>query len=210
MKKILILVLVPLHFSLSAQENSTKSITSQFPNLNPFKILYGPWRAPFINSLIQNHKNGTPLAQHKCPFCIAMSSNDTKKNYILRKFTHCSVLLNIYPYNSGHLLVVPHAHKELLSDFSSAERSEFMEVTNLCTAILKQALKADGFNVGINLSRGAGASIPDHLHIHVVPRWNGDTNFLLILDGSKPVSVDVETIYNSLKPLFDQAKLTPH
>lgn len=206
MKKVLILVLVPIHLMFGSSSESKLSRL----NLNPFKLLFSSARAKYIQALIENNKNGCqpPAKGKECPFCFTLNQSclDTK-SYILKELKYSAILLNIYPYNNGHLLVIPKRHRATLNDLNPEERFEIMEVINLCTSILGGILKPDGFNIGINLSRGAGATVPEHLHIHVVPRWNGDTNFLLILDGTKPVSVDLDTLYKCLKPLFDKAKL---
>ena len=111
-------------------------------------------------------------------------------------------MLNLYPYNAGHLLILPFEHTATLEALPKATRTEIMELTSLCTKILESELKCDGINVGINLGRAAGAGIPSHLHLHVLPRWNGDTNFLPTLADTKQVSFDLKKIYTLLKKAF--------
>jgi ATP adenylyltransferase len=110
------------------------------------------------------------------------------------------VVLNRFPYNNGHLLVAPLAHKGALSDLSSDELLEIMETLREMVAILGQAMHPDGFNIGLNLGKAAGAGLPGHLHWHVVPRWDGDTNFM-------PIFTDTKVMSQSLESLFDLIKL---
>jgi ATP adenylyltransferase len=97
------------------------------------------------------------------------------------------VVLNKYPYNSGHLLVAPFAHKADISDLTSAERSEMMETTIKAKEVLQSVMRPEGFNVGFNLGAAAGAGVPGHLHMHIVPRWSGDTNFMPVIAGDRVV-----------------------
>ena len=116
-------------------------------------------------------------------------------------------MLNLYPYNGGHLLVLPLKHTDSLALLSHAIRSEIMEAVNYSIIILSEVVEAQGFNVGLNLARAAGAGIPSHVHFHVLPRWIGDTNFLVTLADTKQISVDLYALYTKLRPYFQELKI---
>lgn len=115
-------------------------------------------------------------------------------------------MMNRYPYNAGHLLILPLKHTAALSDLTPAARAQLMELTHHCTEILKKVLDAHGVNIGMNLGKAAGAGLPSHLHMHVLPRWRGDTNFLPLLADVKPVSADLQQLFNKLKPYVKKIK----
>lgn len=160
--------------------------------------LYAPWRSKYVKEL---GKSDDTKAEN-CIFCNNITEQQDEKNFILKRFMHHVVMLNKYPYNAGHLMIIPFAHKPSLEDFSMEQRSELIELTTMCATTLKKILKAEGINIGINLGKIAGAGMPAHLHLHVLPRWQGDTNFLPLLAETKQISVDLESIYNQLKNCF--------
>jgi len=164
------------------------------------KRLYCPWRKQYSKEVNGTKKEGA--TSDECVFCAKLSENDDEKNYIIKRFAHCAVLLNLFPYNAGHVLVIPYRHVACLSDLSEAERAEIMEVVSKAVECAKDALQAQGINVGLNLGRAAGAGIPSHLHMHVLPRWTGDTNFMPLIADSKTVSFDLNEIYQTLKKAF--------
>ena len=128
---------------------------------------------------------------------------DDEQRFIIKRLRHCFVMLNRFPYNGGHLLVIPYEHRSLLTDFPPEALHELMEVAALATALLTQELGAQGFNLGINVGGvAAGGSIPEHLHLHVLPRWAGDTGFLTTLADTKPISVDLPELYQRLTKAF--------
>jgi ATP adenylyltransferase len=114
------------------------------------------------------------------------------------------VMLNRFPYNAGHLLILPYAHKAGLNELSKEDRQELTELTNASIEIVKRELTCDGVNIGANLGKAAGAGIPSHLHMHILPRFLGDTNFLPTLADTKQISFDLGKIYTRLKPHFEQ------
>ena len=134
-------------------------------------------------------------------------TKEDEKRFVLRRFKHCFVMLNLYPYNAGHLLIVPYLHEGQLSGLSSEARFELAELTMLSSQILRDELNAQGINIGMNLGRAAGAGIPSHVHQHVLPRWEGDTNFLATLADTKQISFDLHEIYKKLRPAFEQIKV---
>lgn len=162
-------------------------------------ILYAPWRDKYVKHSIK-HKDDESQA---CVFCTIFSATDvTHQEFILKQTEHAIVLLNIYPYNSGHLLILPKMHAAHLEDLSKDVRVEMMELMTASIVILKNVLCAQGVNAGANLGKVSGAGIPDHLHLHVVPRWVGDTSFITVIGDTKNISVDLKRIYNELKPAF--------
>lgn len=167
------------------------------------KILYAPWREDYTTTSARNTHE-----KESCVFCDHLKDQDDAKHFIVARFKHCYVVLNRYPYNGGHLLVIPLKHIPKLSNLSQEARTEIMEVINHCSIILEKELEAQGINVGLNQGKAAGAGLPSHLHFHVLPRWLGDTNFLPTLTETKTVSVSLEDLFNKLKPHME--KLTKH
>lgn len=165
------------------------------------KHIHAPWRSNFITSHANSKKPDT--SEKECVFCIQFRENNDAEHFIIRRFPLNCVILNKYPYNAGHLLILPLSHVGTLQDLSADERTEMMEIATVSTAILKEACNAEGFNIGINLGKAAGASIPSHLHMHVLPRRIGDTNFMPTLGETKIISVDLGTMYGILKKQFD-------
>jgi len=133
--------------------------------------------------------------------------NNIDQEFILKKTNNAFIILNIFPYNGGHLLVIPRKHVHNLEDLSKKIRYELIELVNASIVILKNILKVDGINAGINLGKISGGSIPEHLHFHVIPRWTGDTNFLMTIGQTKNISVDLKKIYKKLKPAFQTLEL---
>jgi ATP adenylyltransferase len=134
-----------------------------------------------------------------CIFCEALTGNDDR---VLFRGRSAFVILNKFPYNTGHLMVAPNRHTGELSDLDSDERSELMEVTTKSVEVVRAAMSAHGFNVGMNLGRVAGAGIPGHVHMHVVPRWGGDTNFMPVVGETKVLPEMIEDTAAKLRPGF--------
>ena len=170
------------------------------------KILYAPWRDNYTSSVAHSKDSDTP--EHECVFCNHFKDTKDEQHFILRRFDHTVAILNRYPYNAGHMMLLPRRHVESLDKLSSKERAELMELTSQSVEILKKALKAEGLNVGINLGKAAGAGIPSHLHVHILPRWTGDTNFVPAIGETKVISFDLTEIFNKLKPEFDALKVS--
>jgi len=154
--------------------------------------LWAPWRESFI---LGKKEKG-------CLFCKRTKTKNNTGHYILYRGKNCFVILNLYPYNTGHLLVVPNRHIGSLEDLTDQEAQELMTLSAKSISALRSALKPEGFNLGMNLARAAGAGIADHVHIHIVPRWSGDTNFMPILAGTKVLSLKLKTVYAKLKKAF--------
>jgi ATP adenylyltransferase len=156
--------------------------------------LWTPWRREFIE--------GNSDRAAGCFLCAAAAGDDDRGNLVVFRAETVFVLLNRYPYNNGHLMVAPYRHTADFAGLDPATASEIMHVTQRGVGVLEQAYKPDAFNVGLNLGRAAGAGVPDHLHVHVVPRWNGDTNFMPVLAETKVLPETLEQTYDRLQPIF--------
>jgi len=131
------------------------------------------------------------------------AESDDEKNRILYRGSTCFVIINAYPYSSGHVMVVCNRHTDQLSDLSTEESAELMKMIARCEASIIDAYQPGGINVGINLGRSAGAGILGHLHVHLVPRWHGDTNFMTAVGETRVISEDLAETYARLIPYFD-------
>jgi ATP adenylyltransferase len=158
--------------------------------------LWTPWRRAFIEGS-DNRTDGCFLCHH------AREASNDAANFVLVRGTAVYVLLNLYPYNSGHLMVAPYRHTGDLANLDGDVATELMHLTQRCVGILGRVYSPEGYNVGLNLGKPAGAGLPDHLHVHVVPRWNGDTNFMPVVGQTKVLPETLEQTYERLKPLFD-------
>jgi ATP adenylyltransferase len=159
------------------------------------KRLFTPWRLAYLKS---HRDDGV------CLFCGVWESRRDRDNLVLLRGGTTFVIINLYPYNSGHLMVVPGRHIGRLSDATPEERAELMEMTTRCEAVLTEAYRPQGMNVGLNLGRAAGAGIDGHLHVHLVPRWSGDTNFATVLGETRVVPETPRQTYENLASRFDR------
>jgi ATP adenylyltransferase len=158
--------------------------------------LWAPWRLEYITQ----EKSGG------CIFCEKPLAEDDRANYLLLRGDHAFVLLNAFPYNNGHLMVAPYAHLSELDELPHETLVEMMQLCQETTLALKLALHPDGFNVGFNLGAAAGAGITDHLHLHVVPRWGGDTNFMPVLADVRVVPQSLERSWQELREAFRKVR----
>jgi ATP adenylyltransferase len=140
----------------------------------------------------------------ECIFCRGRDATDDEVANVVHRGPRAIVMLNAFPYNTGHLMVAPRRHIGELHDCSAEERAELIETTNTSIDIVKDAMAAHGFNVGMNLGRVAGAGIPGHLHVHVVPRWGGDTNFMPVVGDTKVLPELLADTYAKLRPKFEE------
>lgn len=152
--------------------------------------LWTPWRLSYVTG-------GT--AGTGCVFCRASTEDDP---LVLHRGRAAFVILNLYPYNNGHLMVVPVRHASSLTELPAEELTELMALTRDAERVLTEAYAPHGINVGINLGRAAGAGVADHLHIHVVPRWNGDTNFMTVVADARVLPETLEGTAERLRPVF--------
>jgi ATP adenylyltransferase len=138
-----------------------------------------------------------------CIFCHKLNCLDDQE-HILYRGESCYVTLNRYPYSNGHLMVIPYVHVPSLEDLDEPTLSEMMQIVNLSLAVLREAYAPHGFNVGVNLGRAAGAGIAEHVHMHVVPRWMADTNFMPVVGNTRVIPELLDDGYSRLKPIFDR------
>lgn len=157
--------------------------------------LWTPWRRAFVEGA--DHRAG------ECFLCSIPAQHDDRRNFLLLRAERVFVLLNLYPYNSGHLMVAPYFHTGDLANLEAPTADDLMHVTQRSVDALQRAYRPDAFNVGMNLGRSAGAGLPDHLHVHVVPRWNGDTNFMPVIGETKVLPESLDQTYDRLQPFFN-------
>jgi ATP adenylyltransferase len=138
-----------------------------------------------------------------CIFCAALEQAEGElASHVLHRGDNAFVILNAYPYNTGHLMIAPNRHVGELDDLDAGERASLMDLTSEATTIIREAMSPHGFNIGMNLGRVAGAGIPGHLHVHVVPRWGGDTNFMPVVGNTKVLPEMIADTDAKLRPLF--------
>ena len=159
-------------------------------------FLHAYWRMEYVTQEI------TPAERR--PFVDLPKHDDDKASLIISREKESFILMNRYPYNAGHLLVLPYREVPDIEDLNEAERICFMNSSIKAKKILKEALKPDGFNIGINLGEAGGAGIPKHLHLHVVPRWSGDTNFMPVLGSTRVLPTSLESMWDRLRSVADQ------
>lgn len=160
--------------------------------------LYTPWRFDYIKGS-SGEKTGTGSA---CVFCSIVSHGDDEATFILHRASLNFIVLNIYPYTSGHLMIVPFEHTADFAALSPETSSEMMELAKRSQAILEETYRPHGFNLGMNLGQAAGAGVTDHLHLHVLPRWSGDANFMTTVGDTRVIPEDLRATYNKLRGQF--------
>ena len=158
--------------------------------------LWSPWREKYILSLRDESKDG-------CVFCSLKDLEPSSENFILYKGKFNFIVMNKFPYNNGHILIVPYNHFSDITDLSLEESKEMMELLKLSVRVIRDSFSPQGFNIGSNLGEISGAGIADHMHFHVVPRWSGDTNFMPVISETKVISQYMEQSWESLKKSFD-------
>ncbi len=154
------------------------------------KVLWAPWRLRYIEQA------RTPQA---CIFCQKAKERRDFENLILKRGKTCFTIMNLYPYTNGHLMVAPYRHTDEFDDLTAAESLELLHDISQSIRILKQGIRPDGFNVGLNLGKVAGAGVEGHLHFHIVPRWQGDSNFMPVLGEVRVIPEHIETTFRRLK-----------
>lgn len=158
--------------------------------------LWAPWRKEFI---LGKKEKG-------CIFCKRHKGKKDKENLILFRGKLSFVIMNKYPYNTGHLMVAPYRHVGKLEKMKQEELLDLGSLTQKCVAVLKKTMKPQGFNLGMNLEKVSGAGVADHLHVHIVPRWTGDTNFMPVLGNTKLISLALKDTYEQLKEEFQKLR----
>lgn len=161
------------------------------------KQLWAPWRMAYVGSC-EDKKPG-------CFFCDAWrEQSEERKHLLLARRKKCFVMLNRFPYSNGHLMIAPVRHVGAMDETDADEGLELWETTILAKTALSRAFSPDGFNIGVNQGKVAGAGVLDHLHIHLVPRWNGDVNFMPVLADIRVVPQALEETWEKLKPFFEE------
>ena len=161
------------------------------------KMLWAPWRAEYI--LGEKEKG--------CIFRNRLKKQADRKNLIIYRGARTFVILNKFPYNSGHSMVVPNRHLCNLNDLTKVEAAEFFETIRLTVNVIRRTFHPDSFNIGMNMGHGSGAGIPEHIHMHIVPRWAEDTNFMPVIGETEVVSFPHSLIYKTLKRGFEEVCL---
>ncbi|MHB9031113.1 MAG: HIT family protein [Candidatus Latescibacterota bacterium] len=157
-----------------------------------FEKLWAPWRMRYIEGI-----GGSP--GEGCIFCEKPKENADERNFIVHRGEACYIIMNIFPYNNGHLMVVPYFHTSRFSDLGSETYREMLDLAGLAMEAIENTMRPDGFNMGMNIGRTAGAGIADHLHLHLVPRWSGDTNFMPVIGCTKVISEALEDSYRKIR-----------
>jgi ATP adenylyltransferase len=155
--------------------------------------LWTPWRMPYLR--------GEDKRPEDCIFCHKLQYSDDAE-HILFRGESCYVTLNRFPYSNGHLMVIPYTHAPSLEDLHESTLTEMMRIVNQSLAALREAYAPHGFNVGVNLGQAAGAGIADHVHMHVVPRWTADTNFMPVVGKTRVIPELLDDAYARLRPIF--------
>lgn len=156
------------------------------------KYLSAPWRWEFISNLKKDNS---------CVFCQALTKED-HDSLVCFRGNNFLVILNKYPYSTGHLLIAPNAHIAAPEEMTAADLLEMWQLTNRSLTILKESFHPDGFNIGMNIGKAAGAGVKDHFHQHIVPRWQGDANFMAVVGDTKLLSYDLETVFTTIRSAF--------
>ena len=158
--------------------------------------LWSPWRHDYIAKAAAD-------IPRSCVFCEAQKNPaDDEQHFILHRGRHNFIILNLYPYISGHLMIAPYAHVGELDSAPKESTDEMMDLIKLSQAALREAYHPDGLNIGMNLGRAAGAGVADHIHAHIMPRWTGDTNFMTTIGETRVLSEDLSTTYQKLRDRF--------
>ncbi|MCU0330442.1 MAG: HIT domain-containing protein [Candidatus Kapabacteria bacterium] len=165
---------------------------SLFYGWKTMQRLWAPWRSDYVGG----------QRKDACFLCEAANSESPEESLLVHASSSIIVVMNRFPYNAGHLLVAPRQHVAAIGDLSPACMAEMMTVISDCVGVLTRILRPDGFNVGANLGSAAGAGVPDHLHMHVVPRWHGDTNFMATLDDVRVMSSSLQAMYDDISQSF--------
>lgn len=159
-------------------------------------ILWTPWRMPYLRGEDKKQHDG-------CVFCIKATGENDAAEYVVARSQQVYVALNMYPYNNGHLLIIPYTHVGTVEDLLPDALLDLMTTLNKAIAALRKVYRPQAFNVGINIGAAAGAGIAEHVHMHVVPRWNADTNYMTITAGTRIIPDMLDNTYRELKAAWE-------
>jgi ATP adenylyltransferase len=157
--------------------------------------LWAPWRLEYIKG---------PKAD-ECIFCVGGSADDDRARYVVRRGEHCFAMLNAFPYNNGHLMVSPYRHVAAIEELEEPELLELMTLTRDSLGALRRAYEPEGFNLGVNQGKIAGAGVEHHVHLHVVPRWGADTNFMPVIGDTRVLPQSLQDSFDDLTRAFEPA-----
>jgi ATP adenylyltransferase len=158
--------------------------------------IWAPWRLKYV-------KDAAKDSEEECIFCAKPAAGDDTENLIVHRGERCFVILNLYPYTNGHLMVAPFEHVGRIQDIPVETTAEMMQLSQQAISILQERYEPHGFNVGFNQGRVAGAGVEHHIHMHVVPRWGGDTNFMPVLADTRVMPQTLEQAYEALNGAFE-------
>lgn len=158
--------------------------------------LFTPWRYAYVTSAVK---------MPECLFCEKIRATDDAKEQIVHRGEHCFIVLNAYPYTSGHVMIAPYAHIDQLQKLAPAGAQEMMALIQKLEGVLRELYHPDGLNLGMNLGKAAGAGVAGHIHMHVLPRWVADANFMSVIGETRVNPEDLETTYKRIKERFDQS-----
>ncbi len=157
--------------------------------------IWAPWRLKYV-------KDASKDSEEECIFCAKPAQDDDEANLIVHRGARCFVILNLFPYTNGHLMIAPYEHSSSLADLDSETVAEMMDLSQRALRILDEKYGPDGYNVGFNQGRVAGAGVEHHIHMHVVPRWAGDNNFMPVIADTKVMPQSIEQSYEALRGGF--------
>jgi len=161
------------------------------------EYIYAPWREEYVKKVFK---------MKECIFCHALKLKNDKKAHILYRGKYNFIVLNKYPYTPGHLMIAPYKHLDSFEQAEKESTDEFSNLLKLCLKVLRKKYNPHGFNTGMNLGQSAGAGVAKHYHLHIIPRWVGDSNFMPLISKTKVVIEDLEITYSRLSPLFQKEK----
>jgi ATP adenylyltransferase len=164
---------------------------------NIMDFLWAPWRSKYVADSSKSKR------EEKCIFCEFPEQNDDERNLIVYRSKYAYIILNRFPYNPSHVMIVPYRHISSVELLEDNEAQDIFRLIKITLAAIRKVYSPDGFNIGINIGRTAGAGIEAHVHVHIVPRWNGDANFMPVLSNTKVLPEDLETTYVKLKKAIE-------
>lgn len=174
-------------------------MSSGDPGGTPRDIMWSPWRMAYITGSAQSPSGGG------CVFCDLPAAGDDRAAYILDRGERCFVIMNLYPYNNGHLMVIPYAHLDSLTALDEATLTEMMLLARRAQEVIQDRMHPQGFNLGMNQGRAGGAGIAEHVHLHLVPRWAGDTNFMPVVGDVRVMPQHLDETFALLRPGFERS-----
>lgn len=167
--------------------------------------LWAGWRAEYVVKASSDSRSRR--AGIDAPVCILCELEDKgSDHYVIARNEHCFAVMNLYPYSNGHLMVVPREHHQDLNDYSKDVRGSLIEMTNTATQVLQAVYNPDGINLGVNMGEAAGAGIPGHLHMHVLPRWNADTNFVSTIANTRVLPETLQSSYQRINEAWPESE----